>query len=166
MSTSHFVQQLETIRRIGLVPHGPRLLAQFTTSKGGSHDVAQEHCSEAKSGGVPSISSPAATSLNQCQHSCCSASGKCCGCCCKRAADELPFAAPLPFARRQIAGFSRGDRVEWLDARASGLVRRGTVIAILPRLDDLVIRDERGWMVQRAAGRCRNLTRRQHGEGR
>lgn len=68
------------------------------------------------------------------------------------------FLDTLPFQRPRIAGFTRGDRVEIPDYRRAGLVRRGHVIATLPRFDQVVIKTDDGVIVDIQPGRVRRIT--------
>lgn len=63
----------------------------------------------------------------------------------------------LPKVRKQLTEFPTGCRVEWLDARRPGLIRRGTVTVTLPKFQEVVIRADDGVIVTLRPDRCRRI---------
>lgn len=70
----------------------------------------------------------------------------------------LPFAEPLKFERPHIAGFERGQRVEFPDPKSKTLTRRGHVVVTLPHFNQVVIHCDDGATVDIHPDRVRRIT--------
>lgn len=70
----------------------------------------------------------------------------------------LPFAEPLKFERPHIAGFERGQRVEFPDPKSKILTRRGHVVVTLPHFNLVVIHADDGATVDIAPERVRKIS--------